>query len=108
MPKECLPDHLKDAKHTDWLWPLSLLPRSINAFCGLGPVWTSQHQKPVPLPGYSSYHTRDIDGSYRPYYAKTFKNGLHFRLGFRWDDVDFYYNYIIFTAGFEYRDGEPV
>ena len=39
MPKSALPDHLKNKKHNDWPWPLSYLPRGINAFgprCGKG------------------------------------------------------------------------
>lgn len=39
MPKEALPPHLQNKKHNDWPWPLSYLPRSINAFgprCGEG------------------------------------------------------------------------
>jgi len=27
-----LPNHLKNQKHNDWIWPLSYLPRSVNAF----------------------------------------------------------------------------
>ncbi|KKK87346.1 hypothetical protein LCGC14_2754140, partial [marine sediment metagenome] len=37
---------------------------------------------------------RDKNGQWRRYYAWTSENGLHFGEGFRWDDVDFYYNYI--------------
>lgn len=47
MPKCALPDHLKNLRHTDWPWPLSYLPRSINAFgprCGRG----SDGYKPWP------------------------------------------------------------
>ena len=39
MPKSALPDHLKERKHNDWIFPLSLLSRGVNAFgprCGKG------------------------------------------------------------------------
>ena len=108
MPRECLPDHLKDERHTDWLWPFSYIPRAWNAFCGEGPIWLTPEQKPIPLPGGVSHHSRDKNGARRPYYGRTFKNGFHFRTGYRWDDVDHYYNWVLFTAGFEYRNGQPV
>jgi hypothetical protein len=31
----------------------------------------------------------------RPYYAFTTEGCLHFRVGFRWDDVDGYYNLVL-------------
>jgi hypothetical protein len=112
MPRECLPDHLKDERHGDWWWPLSLVPRAWNAYCGLGPVWQigkGYQSRPVPEPGFRSAHIWDKDGSYRPYFARTFKNGFHYRRGYRFDDVDRYYNLIrLFSAGFEYRDGKPI
>lgn len=39
MPLCALPDHLKEKKHNDWIWPLSYIPRGANAFgprCGKG------------------------------------------------------------------------
>ena len=107
--KHCLPEHLRDEPHRDWLWPFSYIPRAWNAFCGLGPVWKGQ-QQPIPSPGRSTHHWRDEDGRRRPYYARTwqlknFWNGryLHFRIGFRWDDVDFYYNLVLFNLSWEDR-----
>ena len=101
MPRHCLPEHLRDKRHNDWLWPFSYIPRAWNAFCGQGPLWKGQ-QQPIPSPGRSTHHWRDEDGSWRPYYACTWRlqnfwNGryLHFRIGFRWDDVDFYYNLVV-------------
>jgi len=32
MPRCALPEHLKDKRHTDWVWPLSYIKRSFNAF----------------------------------------------------------------------------
>jgi hypothetical protein len=53
MPKCALPDHLKDKKHNDWIWPLSYIPRSANAKgprCGKG------------KPGYLSWPPHLIEG----------------------------------------------
>lgn len=39
MPKCALPDHLKEKLHSDWIWPLSKIPRAANAKgprCGIG------------------------------------------------------------------------
>ena len=109
--KDCLPEHLRDAKHDDWPWPFKYLPRSINAFCGMGPRWwigEGYQSKPIPDPGFRSAHRIDLNGESRPYSAITYKNGYHTRCGYRWDDVDGYYNYVVFSAGFEYRNGKPV
>ena len=96
--KKCLPEHLQDKLHNDWPPPLNKIPRWANAFCGDGPEWpeeiTADRRKPIPPRGTRTWHWRDKNGEWRRYYAWTSKNGLHFREGFRWDDVDFYYNYI--------------
>lgn len=91
MSKECLPEHLRDALHDDWKWPLSYVPRAWSAFCGDGPV-VHGWKDPIPVPDTKRWHLRDVDGSWRPYFAFTTKGGWHFRTGFRWDDVDKYYN----------------
>ncbi|KKM93685.1 hypothetical protein LCGC14_1205940 [marine sediment metagenome] len=52
MPRHCLPEHLRDKRHNDWLWPFSYIPRAWNAFCGQGPLWKGQ-QQPIPSPGRS-------------------------------------------------------
>ena len=106
MSKECLPDHLKDERHTDWPWPFSYVPRAWNASCGDGPVWfegPEYQPKPIPEPGFKSGHDFDKTGEYKPYRATTYSNGFHVRRGYRWDDVDYYYNYVVFSAGFEYK-----
>lgn len=112
MPKECLPEHLRDERHTDWPWPLSYIPRAWNAYCGLGPIWVEApgyQSKPIPDPGFKSAHDFDKNGEERPYSAQTYANGFHVRHGYRWDDVDHYYNYVIFSAGFEYdKNGNPI
>lgn len=116
MPRECLPEHLRDARHDDWVWPLSLIPRAWNAFCGMGPIWRKgegYQSKPIPDPGFKSQHDWDLNGEHRPYSAITYKNGYHIRHGYRWDDgekeEERYYNYVIFSAGYEYdKDGKPI
>ena len=125
--RKCLPEHLRDKRHDDWLWPFSYIPRAWNAFCGKGPGRWGKTVcdfekiidinmeflttfKPIPRPGDSVWIWRDVDGSWRPYYARTWRlknfwNGryLHFRIGFRWDDVDFYYNLVLFNLSWEDR-----
>ena len=102
--RHCLPEHLRERRHEDWLWPFSYIFRGWNAFCGEGPAFEDLRSewKPIPSPGHYTRHWRDKDGSLRPYYARTFClrnfwNGryLHFRIGFRWDNVDFYYNLVV-------------
>ena len=113
--RQCLPEHLREEPHRDWLWPFSYIPRAWNAFCGKGPTWRAAISppytdwlelkdvfKPIPKPGNAVWYWRDEDGSWRPYYARTWRlrnfwNGryLHFRIGFRWDDVDLYYNLVV-------------
>lgn len=96
--KHCLPEHLRDKKHNDWPFLLNNIPRWFTAYCGDGPDWPSELtlrlRKPIPPPGTETYHLLDRNGAWRPYYARTWATGLHFRVGYRWDDVDFYYNFI--------------
>lgn len=105
MPNKCLPEHLKGKLHDDWPWPFKYIPRAWSAFCGQGPVWKqgkNYEPKPIPQPGYRSAHWKDLNGSFRPYWSVTFKNGWHIRQGFRWDDVDLYYNFVVISMGREY------
>ena len=119
--RHCLPEHLRNKRHNDWLWPFSYISRGWNAFCGEGPgVWGNAIRnmeteaddilvfRPIPKPGNSVWIWRDKDESLRPYYARTWRlknfwNGryLHFRVGFRWDDVDLYYNLVLFNLSWE-------
>ena len=82
MPKECLPPHLQNAKHDDWIWPFSYVPRAWTSYCGSDPGY-----KPIPEPGQQVSHL------WPPYYAITTENRWHFRIGARWDDVDHYYQF---------------
>jgi len=124
--RKCLPPHLRNELHKDWLWPASYIPRAWNAFCGKGPFiipfagspwWEpNRSRKPIPPPGNYTVYLWDKDGSLRPYYARTWRlknfwNGryLHFRIGFRWDDgekpSERYYNLVIpFNLSWEYGD----
>jgi hypothetical protein len=68
--------------HGDWIWPLKVIPRSWNAFFG-----EPTPEKPIPSPGSSSARTWPW-----PYFAVQTKGGWLFRIGFRWDDVDRYYD----------------
>jgi len=48
-----LPDHLKKKKHNDWPWPMSYLPRSVNAY---GP------RAPKDSPRYKPWPPRLVEG----------------------------------------------
>lgn len=109
MPDSVLPSNLRGKRHTDWPWPLSLVPRGWTAFYWGTPCKLLGNQKdtrvgsPAPIgePGswqfsiypdapwwawalglswYVAFSTpRDAAGAY-----------THFRLGTRYDDVDYY------------------
>ena len=101
--REVLPDHLKDRKHDDWPYILRWVPRWATAFGGEGPSWPDgipegPIRKPIPPPGEQTYHLYDKKGWWRSYYALSFEFAgkiWHLRVGFRWDDVDHYYNLVI-------------
>ena len=97
--RQCLPEHLRVARHTDWIWPLSYVPRSWTAYCGEGPAKNHGWKEDIPVPGTKTWHWKDKNGKWRPYFAKTWKmrkdgRAWHFRVGFRWDKVDGYYNLV--------------
>jgi hypothetical protein len=77
--------------HKDWPKLVRWVPRSWTAFIGKPPkkiLGNAHALKPIPdrgtwwlgLPLYVAFQS---------------KNGIHARLGFRWDDVDHYYNVTI-------------
>jgi hypothetical protein len=102
----CLPAHLQDKKHDDWLWPFKYIPRSWTAFCGDPPRKLFGNQettavavggrlffycKPVPQPG--EWHI-----NWPPYVAFTTKSRWSFRVGARWNDAagEAYYSFPAF------------
>lgn len=94
--RHCLPEHLRDLKHDDWPPPLNRIPRWMSAYCGIEPAWgEGSARKPIPPPGQETFHLVDQNGLRRPYYAFTTRGCLHFRVGFRWDDVDNYFNLVL-------------
>ena len=94
--RHCLPEHLRDLKHNDWPPPLNRIPRWMSAYCGVEPAWgEGSAHKPIPPPGQETFYLVDQDGLQRPYYAFTTEGCLHFRVGFRWDDVDEYFNLVL-------------
>ena len=98
--RECLPDHLKDKRHDDWPPPLNRVHRSTSAFCGGGePDWPAEipaeARTAIPPAGMETGHHRDRAGNWRPYYALTTDRCWHLRVGFRWDEVDHYFNLVL-------------
>jgi hypothetical protein len=78
-------------KHTDWSKLLRWVPRSWSAFLGNPPhklAGNAPTTKPIPDPGCWWF-------GLPLYFAFQTKSGIHARLGFRWDDVDKYYNVTI-------------
>ena len=110
MPKECLPPHLQDKLHNDWPWPFNKISRNTTSFCGEPPTLVEGDTlKPIPRPG---QFTRQIANLHpdtpawvpRTYYAITYANGIHVRIGTRFDDIDGYYTYPSFTVKKPYGD----
>ena len=118
--EECLPIHLRDKKHDDFPWPLSLIPRSWTIVCGAdwpeapellagNSGWTLEDRGaighhteefiekygavfPIPKPKHWVITAVMYDWIPLPYFAITFPNRWHFRIGLlRWDDVDSYF-----------------
>ena len=118
--EECLPKHLRDHLHDDWPWPINLIPRSWTVVCGPdwpeapellagNSGWTSEDRDrfghlpdeffekykdrfEIPKPGFWVITAVMYDYIPLPYFAITFKNNLHFRVGaLRWDLVDSYF-----------------
>ena len=106
MGNSCLPKNLKGKNHWDWPWPLSYIPRSWTSYC-LGkrpPEKILGNQKQMRycevykhLPNKKRYGPAPIGepGTWlfaMPFFIGfTLKNGWHFHMGARWDDVDVYY-----------------
>lgn len=97
-----LPDHLVKEKHWDWPWPFRCIPRKWTAFDWGSPKKVLGNQKSekdgAPLPigekrswQFSRYPNAPLGWKWAAWYVSlTLKNGRHFRIGARWDDVDGY------------------
>lgn len=102
-----LPKHLKNEKHWDWPWPLSLVPRRWTAWEWGTPEQLAGSQElrrkgpggelgPAPIGERGSWQLAyypDAPWWAKPvawYVAATLPGGRHFRVGARWDDVDGY------------------
>lgn len=106
---QCLPPHLQDKGHQDYLigkW----IPRSATSACFVEPpVMLLGSQKssspapngesgpgPIPERGtwqFSSVRIKRGVPLFLGYFAITTENGWHFRFGCRWNDVDHYYTF---------------
>jgi len=104
MPDSALPPNLKGKRHTDWIWPFSLIPRGWTAF-------TLKTNPPKLLLGYnvsywSVWNGREFPHPIQPrlngkfcsfqlcwplFVSITFKWGFYFYVGARYDGVDHYY-----------------
>lgn len=114
MPRAALPPHLQDAKHWDWPWPFSLIPRRWTAFKWGLPIMVAGTQakaviddsrtdfqwtpKPIPEPG--TWQLSRFPGGpwFAWYFGFTLPGGRHFRIGARWDDVDDYVQFPAFAT----------
>lgn len=103
MPKDALPEHLRDRPHEDWPFPFSLIPRAWTAYKWGPPKKLFGNQqtiddqgapKPIGPPGtwqVSYYPEAPKEWAlFNWYVALTTKKGIHYRLGTRWDDIDKY------------------
>jgi hypothetical protein len=128
MPDSALPPNLRGKRHTDWVWPFSLVPRGWTAFNWgpprmlLGNVQAADmvHGAPKPITSPRTWQVSYY--RYAPWWAKL--TGLafyaafsgarkadgmfrHYRGGTRWDDVDDYGTILAFaTRRFTGRDDQ--
>lgn len=76
-------------KHLDWPSPFRWIPRTWTCWTGPAPSIDSILMGNIvelkPIPNHGEWVV--LDG----YMAETTIEGLHYRLGWRWDDVDSYY-----------------
>jgi hypothetical protein len=111
-----LPAHLKGKAHDDyWLPGTRWVPRSATSMRLVEPpvmvLGSDGHPsaagldgargpKPIPPPGQWQASLVQVKAGWPlvlPYVALTTSEGLHFRFGARWDDVDHYYTFPTFA-----------
>ncbi len=111
MSNDALPLNLKGKRHTDFPWPMSLIPRAWTAFswgspvmvkgnqhlnndCSLG-LYCAGHPLPIGEPGSWQLSRFPKGPRWAWYFAFTTKGRVHFRIGARWDNED---NYVEFPS----------
>lgn len=117
-----LPRHLQGRRHWDYPWPFHLIPRGWTTFDWGKPEMVLGNQraridgKPKPIGEYGSFQVSrypdlPLPFSWFPVYvAFTTRDGLHFRIGARWDDVDAYTQFpsVAIKRLYIRRDPRPV
>lgn len=90
-------------RHTDWIWPLSYIPRNWTAFnSDVPPVkiaGTERLEDHLDIPERGKWVLAGVMNLRIPvYFALTTNSGWHFRVGLlRYDFVDEYYQIATFT-----------
>lgn len=83
-------------RHEDWPKPLSWVPRRWTCYVGPAPTMTDVIDGNVtemrPIPKNGEWYV------IRGYMASTTQEGIHNRVGFRYDDVDDYWEFPAFTV----------
>lgn len=120
VPESEWPDILR-GKHTDWPFFLQWVPRSWTAYFGeppkkiagnapeyqfwykfTGVYWKPcaetdegavSYRHPFPIPERGEWWKGTPD-----FYASKSKDGLYYRNGYRWDNIEGYYEYPSFTV----------
>jgi hypothetical protein len=102
--KKYLPAHLAHRDHWDYPGPLQWVPRGWTTYSWGRPAMLLGNQEhavdgaPKPIGERGSYQVSvypelPVPFCWLPvYFAFTLPNGVHFRFGARWDDVDSYVN----------------
>ena len=104
---KALPEHLKYKWHNDYTFPLCFIPRSLTAYNFNQPPKTIWKYNCVGLTYYNDRFginpiQNKLNGKFcswhfnfpQIFFSITFKWGWYFIIGFRWDAVDFYYNFL--------------
>jgi len=105
---DLLPEALKNKNHSDYSWPFSLIPRWVTTYNWgipqqIGGNQTLKRQDkntgkwgPGPIGEPDTWQVSRFPDAPKGfndmplYFAMTTKEGLHIRIGARWDDIDSY------------------